>query len=70
MHITPMNDKMKTKYLFAFRNSFLKIDVNSDYTRWKWDSHLPEKFVFSRYLRFCLDFWPCRKNGLIGKIGN
>ena len=25
-------------------------------------------FLFSRYLNFCLDFWSCRKNGLIRKV--
>ena len=25
-----MNDKMKRKYVFSFRNSFLKIDSNSN----------------------------------------
>ena len=30
MHVTLMNDKMKTKYVFAFCNLFLKIDINND----------------------------------------
>ena len=29
-----MSDKMKTKYVFTFCNSFLKLDSNCDYTNY------------------------------------